>query len=372
MPKNKLSKAKSIQRTKTFVDLILSAAVVFVCGSVVKGAYDRTETVGSTEFAVKEEVETPTEPSEEEKNEMKYSTFVADTKDKFYGDLILVNNDHQYFTSGDEDLVSIMEMNDETGRDFNVVDYSYTILRPVYEPMAEMITDFYNKYYNDTLIIFGSYRTNDFQQELYEADLADKGSEDSTRVAKPGFSEHETGYAFDFSETESYDFQDEGDFKWFGENCYKYGFVVRYPKSKEKITDIQYEPWHFRYVGKPHAYYMTKNNLCLEEYIDVIRSNPYDSTHLEFTDDNGENYEVYFYPSDDSSETTAIPVPTDKKYEISGNNVDGFIVTVYKDREKSAEPSTEAPTKSADDEGESEETEESEENEDSEDYSEDE
>ena len=364
-------KAKKQNTAVILAEFFLCIAIIAAGVYFIKGAVDKSKSVSSTEPTEPEivaETEPPTEPDPMEN----FDTYDAKSKDMFKGDLILVNNDHQYFTSGDEDLVSIMEMNDETGRDFNVVDYSYTILRPVYEPMAEMITDFYNKYYNDTLIIFGSYRTNDFQQELYEADLADNGSEDSTRVAKPGFSEHETGYAFDFSETESYDFQDEGDFKWFGENCYKYGFVVRYPKSKEKITDIQYEPWHFRYVGKPHAYYMTKNNLCLEEYIDVIRSNPYDSTHLEFTDDNGENYEVYFYPSDDSSETTAIPVPTDKKYEISGNNVDGFIVTVYKDREKSAEPATEAPTKSADDEDESEETEESEENEDNEDYSEDE
>ena len=148
MAKDKLSKAKSIQRTKRIVDLVISAVVVLACGAMVKGAYDNTVTVESTDFAAAEMVEIPTEAIQVDTESMKYSTYVADTKDKFYGDLILVNKDHQYFKSGDEDLVSIMEMNDETGRDFNVVDYDYMILRPVYEPMAKMITDFYNKYYN--------------------------------------------------------------------------------------------------------------------------------------------------------------------------------------------------------------------------------
>ena len=63
-----------------------------------------------------------------------------------------------------------------------------------------------------------------------------------------------------------------------------------------------------------------------------------------FTDENGKNYEVYFVASDDGNETTSIPVPAGIKYEISGNNADGFIVTVYKDEPVTAEPATEAPT----------------------------
>ena len=191
--------------------------------------------------------------------------------------------------------------------------------------------DFYNKYFNDTLIIYGSFRSTEFQQQLYDDDLANTGEGESTRVAKPGFSEHETGYAFDFSETENYDYDGTGDFAWINENCFKYGFIVRYTEEKEGITQIQDEPWHFRYVGIPHAYYITKNGICLEEYIDLLRSYVYEGEHLEITDDSGKSYEVYFVPSDDGSDTTMVPVPVGKEYTISGNNVDGFIVTVYKD-----------------------------------------
>jgi D-alanyl-D-alanine carboxypeptidase len=71
----------------------------------------------------------------------------------------------------------------------------------------------------------------------------------------------------------------------------------------------------------------------MEEYLDMIeKEHPYSGEHLEFTDDNGQAYEVYFVKSDDGSETTNVPVPADKKYEISGNNSTGFIVTVYKDK----------------------------------------
>jgi D-alanyl-D-alanine carboxypeptidase len=265
---------------------------------------------------------------------------MVDTKDKFRGDLILVNSDHQYF-GGNEELVSITDMNTEKNIDFfSAVDSSYTILKNVYEPMAQMIQDFYDQYHNDKLIIYGSYRTTEFQQQLYDQDIADTGEETSTRVAKPGFSEHETGLAFDFTESENHDYDGTGDYAWLNANCYRYGFIVRYTEAKEKITKFRDEPWHFRYVGVPHAYYMDNHGLCLEEYIDLIREHPYNKEHLEFADDQGNEYEVYFVASDDGAEKTSVPVPAGFKYDVSGNNVDGFIVTVYKNSKTAANDMT--------------------------------
>ena len=60
-----------------------------------------------------------------------------------------------------------------------------------------------------------------------------------------------------------------------------------------------------------------------------MKNYPYEGEHLKFSDDNGTEYEIYYSPSDDSSENTIVPVPSGYKYDISGNNVDGFIVTVY-------------------------------------------
>jgi len=334
MSQKKLSKAKSIRRTKRLTELAVCAVLLVTGAYLVKGAFDNSKKIGETDTAIQTETvpditEPVTEPADPDR--IIYSSSQVRTKDKFRGDLILVNSDHQYYTSGEEDLVSILEQNYASDISyFGTVDMTYTILRPVYENMVKMIGDFYEKYHNDSLIIYGSYRTTDFQRQLYEADLAATGNEESTRVAKPGFSEHESGYAFDFSTVPDYDYDGTGDYAWFTENSYKYGFILRYPESKESITKIQYEPWHFRYVGYPHAYYMTKNSLCMEEYMKLIEEHPYSGEHLEFTADDGQTYEVYFVASDDSAENTDVPVPSGLEYTVSGNNYSGFVVTAKK------------------------------------------
>ncbi|MBR1430417.1 M15 family metallopeptidase [Ruminococcus sp.] len=348
MSKQKISKEKSIRRAKTMTEAVISLVLVGTCAFFVKNTFSNMKDVGSSPYFDQNDIEIPdtTDVTVPDPNQTIYESFQVDTTDKFKGDLILVNEEHQYF-GGDEDLVSITDMNYENEIScFTAVDSTYTILRQVYGPMAEMIQDFYDKYNNDTLIIYGSYRTTEFQQQLYEDDLAQSGDGESTRVAKPGFSEHETGLAFDFTESVNHDYDGTGDFAWINANCFKYGFIVRYTEAKQRLTKIQDEPWHFRYVGIPHAYYMDSKDLCLEEYIDLVREHPYDGEHLEFSDNEGNDYEVYFVASDDGSEKTTVPVPTGTRYEISGNNVDGFIVTVYKGQKPVVE---EAPTKSFED-----------------------
>lgn len=331
----KISKEKSINRTKTLTELFICAVIVGTAAFVGHNWMQRAKVVTPIEKTSEEtkdiEIQDTTEPVDP--NKIVFTPVALDTRLKFAGDLILVNNQHEYFSTGSEKLVSIMEKNDETGRtDFTAVDYDYTIMENVYEPLAQMVDDWYKLYYNDTLIVYGSYRTNEFQKELYDQFTANTNDDDAPIVAKPGFSEHETGYAFDFSETVDYDYQGTGDFLWLNENCYKYGFVIRYAAEKKDITEYREEPWHFRYVGIPHAKYMTDNNLCFEEYIELLsKSYRYGEEHLEITDDDGASYEVFFFPSDDSSDVTNVPVPAGYKYDISGNNVDGFIVTVHKD-----------------------------------------
>ncbi len=339
MSKKQISKEKSIRRTRFLTELVICVVLLGTGVLFIKNAFDNVRTVKAPE---EEQTTAPTEPTEmttgaPDPDKIIFETSNVKTKEIFTGDLILVNNQHRYFGGG-EDLVSILEKNDETGRtSFTAVDYDYKILSAVYEPMARMIDDFYEYSSLDDLMIYGSFRTTEFQQQLYEQDLQNNGTDSSTRVAKPGYSEHETGYAFDFSRYEKgtgapVDYDGTGEYEWFAENCAKYGFVIRYTEEKESITEIQDEPWHFRYVGIPHAYYMMKNNLCLEEYIDVVRNHPYSGDHLKYTDDSGQEYEVYFVEASGGAEdNNSVPVPAGVKYEISGNNVDGFIVTVYVD-----------------------------------------
>lgn len=346
MSKKQVNREKSIRRTKTLFEILLTVSIIGAGGYIIRGIAERSQPVGHSQYYADPEPVTEA-PSEPEPDKVIYETYNVPTKDKFHGDLILVNDNYKYF-SGDENLVSISERNEEEGRTlFSAADPSETekmlIVDKVYEPMASMIFDFYDATELSNILIYGAYRSTEFQQQLYDEDLLETGAEESTRVAKAGYSEHETGMAFDFTTYPDYDYQGEGEYAWFTENCYKYGFIIRYPENKEQITKIQYEPWHFRYVGIPHAYYMTKNDLCLEEYINMIITQYYYQAqqHLEFFDENGNEYEVYFVLSDDDSETTTIPVPTGSKFEVSGTNVNGFIVTVYKNEEPEPETATE-------------------------------
>ena len=345
MHNKKISKEKSIKHAKTVTEIVISLVLIGSGVLLLRNAFSDAKILDTSPYYDDKDINITdiSATTAPDPNQTIFESLSVDTRDKFRGDLILVNEDHEYF-SGNEDLVSIIEMNEENERTcFTAVDNTYTILRQVYEPMAQMIQDFSDKYYNDKLIIYGSYRTREFQQELYENDAAQSEDGASTKVAKAGYSEHESGLAFDFTEADNYDYDGTGDYAWLNANCYKYGFIVRYTEAKEKITKIQNEPWHFRYVGKPHAYYMDSHNLCLEEYIDLVREHPYDGEHLEFKDDDDDEYEVYFVASDDGSDKTTVPVPNGIRYDISGNNVDGFIVTVYKNKKPLVE---ETPTKS--------------------------
>ncbi len=335
MPKD-ISKEKSINKAKTTVELVICAVIIGTSVFLGKNCFDNVKVIPSTnnEASIIEDIDIPDPSTAVDPNKIVYTPTPINTKMKFSGNLILVNNDHEYFSTGEENLVSIMTKNDEAGRStFTAVDYDYKLLEAAYEPLAKMVDDWYNIYRNDTLIVYGAHRTKEFQQQLYDQFTTNTaGDGEAPIVALPGFSEHETGLAFDFSETAGYDYQGTGDFQWLNDNCYKYGFTIRYTEEKESITKYRSEPWHFRYVGKPHAMYMKDNNLCLEEYIELLRSNyTYGGEHLKTKDEYGEEYEIFFYPSEDGAEVTNVPVPTGIRYDISGNNIDGFIVTVYVD-----------------------------------------
>lgn len=124
------------------------------------------------------------------------------------------------------------------------------------------------------LTIYGvsGYRSYDRQYDIYGKNLIVKGIRHTNLYsAAPGNSEHQTGLAIDMSCKEVgfsliERFADTPEGIWLKENCWRFGFILRYPKDKEHITGYAYEPWHIRYVGIPLAYYLYTNNLTLEEY----------------------------------------------------------------------------------------------------------
>ena len=119
------------------------------------------------------------------------------------------------------------------------------------------------------LFIASGYRSYSYQKSLYNNYKARDGKEKAdTYSARAGHSEHQTGLAFDINDPSS-SFENTKEAKWLASNCTKYGFIIRYEKSKEKMTGYKYEPWHIRYLGKDLAKKVKKSGKCLEEYLGV-------------------------------------------------------------------------------------------------------
>ena len=115
--------------------------------------------------------------------------------------------------------------------------------------------------------VTSSYRSYSDQEGTWNYYLKVNGQDYANKyVARPGFSEHQTGLALDVKSTISSPFKTTKEYKWMLENAYKYGFILRYPENKESITGFNSEAWHFRYVGVEVATKMKEENLTYEEY----------------------------------------------------------------------------------------------------------
>lgn len=126
------------------------------------------------------------------------------------------------------------------------------------------------------LTAFSTYRSYEYQVGLYERYTARDGVEEADRYsARPGYSEHQTGLAFDIGEVNntndwaSQRFGESEAAKWLASNAHRYGFILRYPQGKEEVTGYMHESWHYRYVGKSIAENIYEENLTLEEYLGI-------------------------------------------------------------------------------------------------------
>lgn len=122
---------------------------------------------------------------------------------------------------------------------------------------------------NLNLRIISAYRSYEYQKNLYNRYLEnDRQDVVDTYSARAGYSEHQTGLAIDIDNKKSLyiDFEKTNEFKWMKDNCYKYGFILRYPENMEHITGYMYEPWHYRYIGVKESTYIHDHNISFEEY----------------------------------------------------------------------------------------------------------
>jgi zinc D-Ala-D-Ala carboxypeptidase len=229
----------------------------------------------------------------------------------FQGNLLLVNTEYLvHQESIKSDVVNLYTLRDlKKGYELHSEIY---LSEDVARCFSEM-TVAANKEGVSHFLINSGYRGFDEQNALYQ----EMGSD----YALPaGHSEHNLGLSLDVGSTQM-KMNEAPEGKWLENNAWKYGFILRYPKDKTAITGIQYEPWHIRYVGLPHSVIMEEKNFSLEEYLDFLKEQKSISTII-----HGEKYEISYYPV---TKDTTIHVPTNLRYEISGNNMDGVIVTVF-------------------------------------------
>ncbi|MGG5739550.1 MULTISPECIES: M15 family metallopeptidase [Bacillus cereus group] len=234
------------------------------------------------------------------------------TKEQIYkGDLLLVNKDYPVKKDSIRSDIINLNHNSELVRGYVIFDRNLRLSKDVVKKFLNVVDAAGKESVNHFLISSG-YRDFQEQKQLYE-----KMGSDYALPA--GYSEHNLGLSLDVGSTQK-KMEKAAEGKWIEENVWKHGFVLRYPKNKSNITGIQYEPWHIRYVGLPHSAIMQKKNFTLEEYLDFLKEEKEISTEVE-----GKKYTVSYYKV---SGNMKVNVPANKQYEISGNNMDGVIVTV--------------------------------------------
>ena len=160
------------------------------------------------------------------------------------------------------------------------------------------------------IVPVSGWRSHAEQQALYADSVRDNGLEFTQKyVAPPGCSEHETGLAIDVGEAREA----------------RYGFIERYPKGAQAVTGIGHEPWHFRYVGWPHAGLMAQRGVTLEEYIGALGAyTPEQPLHAEA---GGRGFDIFRVPL--GPEGARFDAPRDRVWQASADNCGGLVVTVW-------------------------------------------
>lgn len=239
----------------------------------------------------------------------------------YEGDLILVSPNYRYRSKCYTDLAV-------------VADHGVSI--QMHRPAARMLAMLINKLQSwDCIVPVSGWRSMKEQQKIWDDTLYEHGPAFTKKyVAVPGHSEHQTGLAIDLGRKQNHidficpEFPYSGVFSTFRAQAAHYGFIERYPAGKENITGIGHEPWHFRYVGIPHAEIIRNQNMVLEEYIALIKNYPHGSQPYLYHKD-GIDIAIS-YAQANISGWTELAIPTKNPYAISGNNTDGFIITEWR------------------------------------------
>lgn len=217
-----------------------------------------------------------------------YVEYVNDNKDKDINEIVEIintNTNKEYYTDvlkTDTSKKELMLVNkyyylDETYEPDNLVSIPTTYAYGKYGDQ-QVTEDTYNAFLNMWnaanengfyLMVNSSYRTYDKQQKVYDSYQKTSGTNYADKIAaRPGHSEHQTGYSLDIFEKgyTSENFTTSESFNWMQNNAHKYGFIIRYQEDKEDTTGYSFESWHYRYIGVEPATYIYENNITFDEY----------------------------------------------------------------------------------------------------------
>ncbi len=313
--------------------ILFAAALLILIGIIViaRNIRRRDASDNATESQVnsvvsEEVIDTTAETAEDvpEESENSMQTLSLSELQMHSGDLILVNPTYSYDFNANAETVNLVNILERQTVSYAVDKEEFQLsahVIPHLDAMIQACTEAIG--YGDTSIS-SAYRSLEYQQNVWNETEANYGTDYANQyVSAPGYSEHHTGLAVDLGITNSDglagSFSESNNAVWMDQHSWEYGFVRRFREDKVEVTGISNESWHFRYVGYPHAKYMYEQNLALEEYIDYLRNETSQENPLVITG-NEQTWSIFF--------TTAseIQVP-EGEYEVSGNNVDGFIIT---------------------------------------------
>lgn len=338
---NNGSRRRSRRRYKLRYDRIIVVALIlivliFIITSCAKGCSDKKGKDSSSKTSVIDELTTQppvtdingqtvtdpagntvTQPPAPSSGE--FTTQNVEYSAVSNGDLILVNSLYSYkFQEGD---VSLATVYDSRNNYYGVSDMVLSLDSNVITQLNSMMEAFSTSNGNNTdLRVIGGFRDIDTQNDKYN---------NGRSKFQGGYSDYHTARTFDLGifpagQSSNY-YKPEGIYSWINDNAANYGFIVRFPEGKDSFTGEEARYYTFRYVGVPHAVYMKQNGLCLEEYTEQIKS--YTNSNPLLIVNGSSQYQVY-YVAANLNNPTGVPVPSTLPYTISGNNVDGFIVTV--------------------------------------------
>lgn len=145
-------------------------------------------------------------------------------------------------------------------------DYNPGLLNETYDAFLELKQAAYEE--GLEINFMSGFRSYGEQTEVYKGWYEIYSTEADRVSARPGHSEHQLGLAIDVNSIE-FTFADTPEGLWLAENCWKYGFIIRYKEGTEHITGYMYEPWHIRYLGDELAEEVHFSGLTLEEYLGI-------------------------------------------------------------------------------------------------------